>query len=106
MVEISRSLTYIEGKGYEGVVYCYENTNTSMKYIGCTPREEERKSSWNRWGNAYSGAKIAKARKESQPEDWTYFVIEKHYSFDLVELEHVLEERESYYINAYDSYEN
>ena len=103
MKQNENNLTYIEGKGYEGVVYYYENEKTRMKYVGCSPREKERRTSWRNWGNAYGGTKIANARKESHPEDWSYTVIEKLYSDNLGELEQLLEEREAYYITLYDT---
>ena len=100
-------LTYIEGQGYEGVVYSYRNTTENDKrYVGCTPRERTRRASWRNWSNAYGGAKIANARKESEPTDWVYTVEERLYSKNLEELEKMLEEKEAEYIKKYDAYEN
>ena len=99
-------LTYVDGKGYEGVIYCYRNTLTDKVYVGCTPRELSRRRAWDNWYNRYSGDKLAQARQESKPEDWEYKVLERLYSEDLVELEKILEEREAYYIALYDSCDN
>ena len=102
-----QGLTYVEGQGYEGVVYCYTNLADQDKvYVGCTPREKTRRDSWRNWSNAYAGAKIAQARKESQPGDWHYTVLERLYSEDLVELEKELERREAVYIEQLDACEN
>lgn len=100
-------LTYIEGQGYEGVVYSYRNTTENDKrYVGCTPRERTRRASWRNWSNAYGGTKIANARKESEPTDWVYTVEERLYSKNLEELEKMLEQKEAEYIKKYDAYEN
>lgn len=100
-------LTYVEGRGYEGVVYCYTNLADQDKvYVGCTPREKTRRDSWRNWSNAYAGAKIAQARKEFQPGDWQYTVLERLYSEDIVQLERELERREAYYIKELDACDN
>ena len=97
-------LTYVEGQGYEGVVYSYENTSDdNKKYVGCTPRERTRRESWRNWSNAYAGEKIKNARQSSVPSDWTYKIEERLYSEDLEELQTKLEKREAYYIGLYDS---
>ena len=103
----NNGLTYVEGRGYEGVVYCYTNSADDDKvYVGCTPREKTRRDSWKNWANAYAGSKIAQARKESQPGDWQYSVLERMYSEDPVELEKKLEKREAEYIEKLDSCDN
>jgi len=97
-------LTYIDGQGYEGVVYSYQNSSDDNKvYVGCTPRERTRRDSWRNWKNAYAGEKIKNARQSSAPSDWTYKIEERLYSEDLQELQTKLEEREAYYIGLYDS---
>ena len=97
-------LTYVDGLGYEGVVYSYQNTaDNNKKYVGCTPRERTRRDSWRNWSNAYAGEKIKTARKNSTLSDWSYKVEERLYSEDLQELQTRLEEREGYYIGLYDS---
>lgn len=101
-------LTYVDGLGYEGVVYSYQNTadDNKMYYVGCTPRERTRRDSWRNWKNAYAGEKIKTARKNSTLSDWSYKVEERLYSDDLQELQTILEVREAYYINLYDSCNN
>jgi len=99
-------LTIVDGL-YEGVVYSYENTaDENKKYVGCTPRERTRRDSWRNFKNAYAGEKIKIARNNSTPSDWTYKVEERLYSDDLQELQTMLEVREAYYINLYDSCNN
>lgn len=100
-------LNWVEGKGYEGVVYSYTNTaDDDKKYIGETPREETRRDSWNKPGNAYAGSKLAEARKKYGLEPWVYEVIERHYSESLEKLENILVERETYYIDLWGTMEN
>lgn len=99
-------LTYVPGKGYEGVNYRYTNLINGKSYVGATIRELERRRSWANWSNAYSDSKIANARKSSKREDWKYEVLERSYSKDPVKLEKMVEEREAYYIALYDSYDN
>lgn len=102
-----KGLTWVEGKGYEGVVYSYTNTADDDKmYIGETPRESTRRDSWNNPGNAYAGRKIAQARKEYGLEPWEYQVLERHYSDSLEDLENILVEREIFFINLYDTMRN
>ena len=100
-------LTYVDGLGYEGVIYAYTNkADNDKKYVGMTPREQTRRNSWRNWSNAYSGSKIAQARKNSKPEDWDYEVLERLYSEDPIKLEEKLEERETYYIAQFNSCDN
>ena len=100
-------LTYVDGQGYEGVVYSYQNSADDNKvYVGCTPRERTRRDSWRNWKNAYAGEKIKTARKNSTLSDWSYKVEERLYSDDLQELQAKLEEREAFYIDFYDSCNN
>lgn len=99
----NEGLTYVEGQGYEGVVYVYECNATGMKYVGVTVREQTRRKSWSNPGNAYAGAKIRDARKEYGVYGFTYTVLERLYSENLEALEDMLEEREEFYIDKYDS---
>lgn len=100
-------LTYVDGLGYEGVVYSYQNTADDNKmYVGCTPRERTRRYSWRNWKNAYAGEKIKTARKNSTLSDWSYKVEERLYSENIQDLQAKLEEREAYYIDFYDSCNN
>ena len=100
-------LIWVDGLGYEGLVYQYINKADNDKpYVGCTAREKTRKESWRNWSNAYAGKKIADARKESEPKDWEYKVLERLYSEDLVELEQELERREAFYIKELDACDN
>lgn len=100
-------LIWVDGLGYEGLVYQYINKADNDKpYVGCTAREKTRKESWRNWSNAYAGKKIADARKESEPKDWEYKVLERLYSEDLVELEQELERREAFFIKELDACDN
>lgn len=100
-------LTYVDGQGYEGVVYSYQNTADDNKmYVGCTPRERTRRDSWRNWKNAYAGEKVKTARKNSTISDWTYKIEERLYSENIQDLQAKLEEREAYYIDFYDSCNN
>lgn len=46
------SLTWVAGKGWQGVVYIYRldapgDEKDGWVYVGCTPEEETRKNRWN-----------------------------------------------------------
>lgn len=101
-------LKWVEGKGYEGVVYDYQlhapgSSKDGWHYIGCTPEEETRRKIWNRPKNSYSGKGIAQARKEFGPDKFDYHVLETHYNEDLEKLVNNLEEREKHFIEQYDA---
>ena len=104
-------LTWVEGKGWEGIVYKYtltipnEQMNGKM-YIGCTPEEATRRSKWKQKSNPYGGSKIADARKQYGIDNWKYEVLERHYDEDIDKLVELLESRESYYIKENNSIEN
>ncbi len=101
-------LTWVEGKGWEGVVYSYRlNAPGSEKdgwyYVGNTPEESTRKRMWQNPKNAYAGKKIENARKKFGLDNFDYCVHEKLYNEDLGKLVNTLEEREKYFIEKYDS---
>lgn len=104
-------LTWVEGKGWEGIVYKYtltipnEQMNGKM-YIGCTPEEATRRSKWKQKSNPYGGSKIADARKQYGIDNWKYEVLERHYDEDIDKLVELLESRESYFIKENNSIEN
>ena len=104
-------LTWVDGKGWEGIVYKYtltisnEQMNGKM-YIGCTPEEATRRSKWKQKSNPYGGSKIADARKQYGIDNWKYEVLERHYDEDIDKLVELLESRESYYIKENNSIEN
>ena len=106
-----KHLKWVEGKGWEGVVYDYQlhapgSDKDGWHYIGCTPQEETRKKMWSRPKNAYSGKAIAEARKIFSPDSFEYHVLETHYNEDLEKLVDTLEKREKHFIEQFDAMEH
>lgn len=106
-----KHLTWVEGKGWEGVVYTYtlhspNDKKDGWKYVGCTPEEELRKNKWKQVKNPYAGKKIADARKKYGLACFDYVVLETLYAPDIDTLVSLLEQRETYYIEKFDSFHN
>lgn len=106
-----KHLTWIGGKGWKGVVYTYtlnapNDEKNGWKYVGCTPEEELRKRKWNQVKNPYAGEKIADARKKYGISNFDYAVLETLYDPDIDKLVSLLEQREAYYIEKFDSFHN
>ena len=102
-------LTIVGGK-YEGVVYKYtlksNDENNGKCYIGCTPEENTRRKRWNQPKAAYAGRKLKEAREKYGVDAFDYTVLERIQDTDLPTLKIRLEEREKYYIQQENSYEN
>ena len=106
-----KHLTYVKGKGYEGIIYKYTlnapNTIDNGKvYIGCTIEEANRRSQFLSKRKTYAGEKINRAREKYGRDMYVYMVVEKLYHEDVDELETMCEAREKYYIALYDSENN
>ena len=103
-----KNLTWIDGKGWEGVVYSYTLTSNEekngWKYVGCTTKENIRIQSWNNKSNdRYGGKKIVEARQKYGLSSFKYTVLERLHDPDIDKLQERLEEREGFYIKEYDS---
>ena len=104
-------LTWVDGQGWEGVVYKYTlvkpgHPQDGWSYIGETPEESTRRSKWNKPNSNYAGEKITTARETFGIKMFSYSVLERIYDEDIDRLREKLEEREAYYIEQYDSIEN
>ena len=103
-------LRWVDGKGWEGVVYKYTlnkpgDPKDGWSYIGETPEETVRRSKWEIAENKYAGQKIATAR-ETFGKMFSYTVLETLYDPDIDKLVEKLEKREAHYISKYDSYKH
>ena len=92
----------------EGVVYRYINEQKGDEYgwcyVGDSTKENNRRNSWNNHGNkSYGGQKINEARKRIGIENFRYEVLERLYAETEEELQSMLDEREEYYINMFNS---
>ena len=106
-----KNLTWVEDKGWEGIVYAYvldapNDKKNGWMYIGCTPEERIRHQSWSRTGNKYAGKKIADARKKYGTGSFSFIVLERHHDPNIDKLVEKLEERETAYINRFDTVKN
>ena len=104
-------LIWVDGKGWRGIVYSYKlfapnDEKDGWRYIGCTPEEGTRRRIWLKPKNKYAGEKIADARKKYTINAFAYDILETHYDPDIDKLVEKLEERESYYIEKYDTVEH
>ena len=104
-----KNLTWIDGKGWEGVVYSYTlHSNDDCDgwcYVGCTPEESTRRKRWNQPKAPYAGRKVKEAREKYGVDAFDYTVLERIQDTDLAALKIKLEEREKYYIQQMDSYQ-
>ena len=104
-------LRWVDGKGWEGVVYKYTlnkpgDPKDGWSYIGETPEETVRRSKWEIAENKYAGQKIATARETFGIKMFSYTVLETLYDPDIDKLVEKLEKREAHYISKYDSYKH
>ena len=105
------SLTWVAGKGWQGVVYIYRldapgDEKDGWVYVGCTPEEETRKNRWNKPKSKYAGKKIAAARKRYALVNFKYTVVDTLYDRDIDKLVEKLEDREKDFIKIFDSFEH
>lgn len=93
-----------------GIAYRYVNQTPGEDfercYVGVTPDEKTRRQCWGQPSKAYAGRKIAEARIKFGIKAFIYEVLEIIYANSEQELEIKLDERETYWIAYYDSYEN
>ena len=97
---------------YEGVIYMRRLITPSVDqgkvYIGQTTCLEERNTNWYKSSNTYGGKKIAKARGDYGVSNsaWETISLEKIFANTEEDLHKQLNERETYYIELYDSVNN
>lgn len=91
---------------YHGIVYRYINKANCKEYdwsyIGCTMKENTRKTAWNNRKNPYAGIKIAQARK-LYFDKFEYHVIAEFWSDNENELRNHIHKVEKEKITLYDS---
>lgn len=104
---------YVENSDgiYEGVIYRYtlnysESEENGMSYIGATTNEKIRRQCWKKPGGNYGGARITGAREKYGVDKWDYEVLEKIESENIEDLEKRLKEKETEYIQKFDSVNN
>lgn len=92
---------------YTGIIYKRTCLATMKSYIGQTIDEEERQKTWHNVNSYYTSpnSKIAKARVKYGINNWTYEIL-----FTIVsnkkKVLRVLNKKEIYFINLFDSYKN
>ena len=94
-----------------GVIYRYinqsEGEENGWSYVGSTMNEKTRRYSWNNHGNkSYGGEKINDAREKFGIESFTYEILEEFYNADGKALQKKLDEREAFYVQQFDSFQN
>lgn len=94
-----------QNKPTRGVIYL--RTSPSGKYyVGQTIDEKKRNRNWMNKNYKYAGEKINQAREEYGPENFKYDVLFELISFSKIEAISILNEKETYFINLYDSFKN
>ena len=89
-----------------GVIYCYTSPS-GKKYIGQTYEELKRKARWKNMKYAYGGGlKIENARKKYGPEKFRYEILETLEARTKEELSNLLNIREIYWIDKFDTFKN
>lgn len=93
---------------YVGVIYSYTLKATNQAYVGQAANEDARKQDWLRTSCKYGGVKIHSARSQYgiSLQIWDYSQLETVVATDLKELQHKLDERETFWIDALDSFKN
>ena len=94
-----------------GVIYRYinqsEGEEKGFSYVGSTMNEKTRRYSWNNHGNKnYGGEKINAARLKFGIGSFTYELLEEICNADMIALQKQLDEREAYYVQQFDSFQN
>ncbi len=94
-----------------GVIYRYinqsEGEEKGFSYVGSTMNEKTRRYSWKNHSNkSYGGKKINDARVKFGIENFIYEVLEEIYNADEKALQKKLDEREAFYVQQFDSFQN
>lgn len=87
---------------FKGIIYKYTSPSGKM-YIGQTIREKERRTKFLNIKGKYSSPKIDNARRKHNPENFLYEVLFEYLSEDKGEIANILNVKEIFYINEYDS---
>lgn len=85
-----------------GVVYKYTSPSGKV-YIGQTTNEAHRRRTWFCTKRRYAGASINRARAKYGPENFKYDVLFKDSFESFEDALPILDEKEKYYIDYYDS---
>lgn len=85
-----------------GVVYKYTSPSGKV-YIGQTTNEAHRRRTWFCTKRRYAGASINRARAKYGPENFKYDVLFKDRFESFEDALPILDEKEKYYIDYYDS---
>lgn len=97
-----------ENGEYTGIVYLRKNQNQGEEYdwgyVGCTLDPAERNRKWNNPKTMnYGGKKVMEARAKWDIKLFSYTVLETYTDTDEQKLREKLHERESYYIQKFDT---
>lgn len=87
----------------EGIVYKYTSPSGKV-YIGQTSNEHRRRMEFCRLSQSYGGHRMDMARLKYGPENFKYEVLFRGEFQNEKEMEKILNEKEMYYINLFDSY--
>lgn len=85
-----------------GIIYKYTSPSGKI-YIGQTVNERKRRNRFLNLNDSYGGPKIDRARRKYLPENFIYEVI---FEIEADNIKDILNEKEIYYINQYDSVES
>lgn len=88
----------------KGIIYMYTAPN-NKKYIGQTTNEERRKSEFFK-GYDYAGKKINNAIRKFGPQNFDYTILYEYESDSLDEIINILNEKETFFIEKYDTVHN
>lgn len=97
----------INGVIYRYVLHCDNPDYNGKCYVGETPNEKQRQSSWNKPnGGNYAGKKLKEARERWSAKYWEYEVLERFTASSEEEYKAMSAELETKWIAHFDSYEN
>lgn len=89
---------------HKGIIYKYESPSAKV-YIGQTMNEKKRRQDFFNTNQGYAGDKINNARQKYGPENFEYEVLFSIESEDIDEIRSILNIKEKYYIQEYNSVE-
>lgn len=102
---IVNNLWWFNLKLFRGDIYM-RTSPSGKSYIGQTTNLKERNRKWNSLTSRYAGSKIENARKKYKPENFSCTILFTIISPDFDLVSSVLNEKEKFFIEKYDTFNN
>lgn len=102
---IVNNLWWFNLKLFRGDIYM-RTSPSGKSYIGQTTNLKDRNRRWNKLTSRYAGPKVENARKKYRPENFSCTILFTIISPDFDLVSSVLNEKEKFFIEKYDTFNN